>query len=242
MKHALLSMFTAVIVALGVAPSLASKVAATPPTGFESSAGGGARTIDNPYFPLVPGTTFVYKGSQDGEPDVDVVAVSHHTKVIDGVTCVEVHDHLYVKGRLAETTRDWYAQDRAGNVWYFGEATAELDRRGRVISTEGSWQAGVDGARPGIFMPAQPHVGDSFRQEFLKGHAEDHFKILSLSADVTVPAGHFEHVMLTKEWTPLEPGVIDHKFYAPGVGDVREDSVRGGDEHLRLVRVIHDDR
>jgi hypothetical protein len=128
-----------------------------------------------------------------------------------------------------------YTQDAAGNVWYYGEATAELDGKGRVTSTEGSWQAGRDGAKPGIFMPAHPRVGQSFRQEFYKGQAEDHFQVVSLHATVNVRYTSSKHAMLTKEWTPLEPGVIDHKFYVRGIGDVSEQTVKGPTERLALV-------
>jgi hypothetical protein len=140
--------------------------------------------VDNPWFPLEPGTTYVYRGVKDGKAARDVFAVTGRTKPILGVRCAVVTDRLYLGGRLAERTTDWYAQDRKGSVWYFGEATAELDRRGKVISTEGTWQAGVHGAQPGIYMPARPTVGQSFRQEYYKGHAEDHFRIRDLNAHV----------------------------------------------------------
>src|SRR5205814_656697 len=134
-------------------------------------------------------------------------------------------------------TTDWYAQDRAGNVWYFGEATAELDAHGRVTSTEGSWRAGVNGARAGLFMPAHPRVGQRFRQEYFKGHAEDHFAVLSLAATARTPAASSRHALLTKEWTPLEPGVLDHKLYVRGIGLVKEQSVKGGNERAELVAI-----
>jgi len=187
--------------------------------------------VDNPWFPLPPGTTYVYEGSKDGEPGRDVVTVTRRTTTIAGAPCAVVSDRLYLRGRLAERTTDWYTQDRLGNVWYFGEKTAELDRNRRVTSTEGSWQAGVDGARPGIFMPARPRVGASFRQEFLRGHAEDHFRIIGL---VGMPT---RNALLTREWTPLEPAVVDHKLYVRGVGEVLEETARGGREHFELVSV-----
>jgi hypothetical protein len=193
--------------------------------------------VDNPWFPLKPGTTYEYRGVRDGKPARDVVRVTSQTRVIDGVRCTSVDDRLYLHGRLAERTTDWYAQDAAGNVWYFGEATAELDRRGRVTSREGSWRSGVDGARAGIFMPAHPRVGQTFRQEHYRGHAEDHFRVLSLNASVTVPYTSSTHALLTKEWTPLEPDVVDHKLYVRGTGLVEERTIKGGDEHLRLVSV-----
>ena len=189
--------------------------------------------VDNEFFPLTPGTVYVYRGVRDGKRARDVVTVTDQTTTIAGAPCVVVHDRLYLAGRLAERTTDWYTQDDHGNVWYYGEDTAELDRNGHVISTEGSWRAGVDGAVPGIFMPAHPKVGQSFRQEFLKGQAEDHFRIIGLFETVTAPEG--KNALLTKEWTPLEPGVLDHKLYVRGIGTVAEDSIRGGDEHLALV-------
>ena len=183
--------------------------------------------IDNPWYPLRPGTSYVYRGVQDGKRAREVVTVTSRKKTIIGVSCVVVSDKLYVQGRLAERTADWYAQDRKGNVWYFGEATAELDRRGRVTTTEGSWQAGADGARPGIVMPARPRVGEAFRQEYYKGHAEDHFRIVSLSARVKVPYVSSRRAMLTREWSPLEPGAVDRKYYVRGIGNVIDESASG---------------
>jgi hypothetical protein len=193
-----------------------------------------AAQIDNPWFPLKPGTTYVYRGRKDGKPSREVLEVTHLTKTIQGVRATVLHDNLYLDGKLGERTTDWYAQDADGNVWYLGEATAELDRMGRVTSTEGSWEAGVDGAEPGIYMPAHPKVGESFSQEFYKGHAEDHFKVLSLHASARVPYVSSQQTLLTKEWTPLEPGVIDHKVYVRGIGTVLEQQVGGG-ERAELV-------
>ena len=184
--------------------------------------------VDNPWFPLTPGTTYVYNGVKDGKPSREVLTVTHRARTIAGAPCVVVDDRLYLGGHLAERTDDWYSQDRLGNVWYFGEATAELDARGRVTSTEGSWQAGVDGAKPGILMPAHPHVGQSGRQEFYKGHSEDHFRVVGLFG---------KNALLTEEWTPLEPGVLDHKLYVRGIGTVLERTVKGGDELNELVSV-----
>jgi hypothetical protein len=193
--------------------------------------------VDNPWFPLTPGTTLVYRGTEDGERLRDVFTVTHRTKVIQGARCAVVEDRLYKNGRLAERTTDWYAQDAAGNVWYFGEETAELDENGKVKSTEGSWQAGADGAVAGIFMPAQPKVGQSFRQEYYKGHAEDRFRVLSLTTSVKTPYASSDAAMLTKEWTPLEPDVVGRKYYVRGLGTVKEQTVEGGDELLVLVDV-----
>ena len=138
-----------------------------------------------------------------------------------------------------ERTTDWYAQDGRGNVWYFGEGTAELNAAGRVTSREGSWLAGTNGARAGVFMPARPRVGASFRQEYYKGRAEDHFAVLSLSAFVCTPYAASVHALLTKEWTPLEPDTLDHKVYVRGVGLVKEETVKGGDERWTLSNVLH---
>jgi hypothetical protein len=190
---------------------------------------GFSATVDNPWFPLSPGTTFHYTGVKDGKPSRDVVTVTRRTVTIDGAPCVAVKDKLYLSGRLEERTTDWYTQDRAGNVWYFGEDTAELTPDGRVKSREGSWRSGVHGAKPGIFMFAQPTVGRRAQQEFYKGHAEDHFQVLAVH----------KTTLLTKEWTPLEPGVIDHKQYRRGVGTVLEQTVKGGDERNTLVSVTH---
>ena len=199
-----------------------------------------APAVDNPWFPLRPGTTYVYTGEKDHKPDRDVVTVTHATKVINGVRCTAVRDLLYERGKLAERTTDWYAQDRAGNVWYYGEDTAELASSGKVTSTEGTWQAGVHGARAGIYMPAQPRVGSSATQEYYRGHAEDHFKVLSLNASVQSPAAVSAHALLTMEWTPLEPGVIDHKLYVRGIGVVKEQTIRGGSELAVLQSVSRD--
>jgi hypothetical protein len=208
---------------------------------FAAPAAGGQRFdstsahVDNPWFPLDPGSRYVYTGTKDGKRARDVLTVSNRTRTIAGVRTREVRDLLYLDGVLAERTTDWYAQDRAGRVWYFGEDTVELRRDGTVRSTEGTWLAGRHGARSGIYMPAHPRVGQSGRQEFLKGHAEDHFRVLSLHATVRTPIAASRHALLTQEWTPLEPGVIDHKFYVRGIGTVREKTVKGGTESLTLV-------
>jgi len=185
--------------------------------------------VTNPWFPLEPGTTFTYTGEKDGQHGRDVVTVTRKTRLIRGVRCTSVDDRLYEHGRLAERTTDWYAQDARGNVWYFGEDTAELNRAGKVTSREGTWRAGVDGAQAGIFMPAHPKVGASFRQEYYKGHAEDHFAVIRLANER----------LLTKEWTPLEPGTLDHKVYVRGTGLVKEETVKGGDERWQLADVRH---
>ena len=191
--------------------------------------------VTNPWFPLEPGTTYIYRGAKDGKRTRDVVTVTYRTKLIAGVRTTEVRDLLYEAGHLEERTSDWYAQDKQGNVWYFGEATAEVDKYGHVTSREGSWVTGVHGAQAGIYITGHPHVGQSARQEYYKGHAEDHFQILSLHATVSVPYVTSHKALLTKEWTPLEPGVVDHKYYVRGIGTVKELSVKGGTESAVLV-------
>jgi hypothetical protein len=194
--------------------------------------------VDNQWFPLPVGTTWVYAGTKDGKAAVDVVTASDRTRVIDGVETRIVEDRLLLDGRLEERTSDYYAQDACGNVWYFGEDTAALDRSGRVTDRSGSFHAGVDGAQPGLFMQVAPEVRHRFRQEWYGGQAEDAFRAIDRSTNVTVPNGSYTGALLTEERTALEPGVVDHKVYAAGVGEVVERSVRGPREALRLVTVI----
>jgi len=184
--------------------------------------------VNNTYFPLVPGTTFVYEGAEHVE-----VHVTNSTRTVMGVVCVVVRDMVSEDGAVVEDTYDWYAQDVHGNVWYFGEDSKEYED-GEMVSTAGSWEAGVGGARPGIVMLAHPHVGLTYRQEYLKGEAEDMGTVLSLDAAVTVPAGTYSGALRTKDFTPLEPGVLEHKYYAPGVGLVLEEE---GTVRVELIEV-----
>ena len=193
--------------------------------------------VDNPWFPLRPGTTLVYEGVKDGKPQRDVFTVTHRTRTVGGARCVVISDRVFQGGHVVERTRDYYSQDRRGNVWYFGEDTAELDARGTVVTRDGSWHAGVRGARAGIFMPAHPRVGEHHHQELFRGHAEDQFRVSSLHARVTVPYGTFDDALRTREWTLLEPGVVDAKFYVRGIGQVFEGSVKGPRETARLVSI-----
>ncbi len=198
-----------------------------------------AQRAQNPWFPLRPATVYEYRGEDEGVPVRDILTVTRRTKTIQGVRCTVVEDRLYKRGRLAERTTDWYATADDGTVWYFGEATATLDRSGKVDSTDGSWQSGVDGAVAGIYMPGHPRVGAAGRQEYYKGHAEDHFTVVALDAHADAPGASSRHALLTEEFTPLEPGVIDHKLYVRGVGIVIEESVKGGSERLALQSVRH---
>ncbi len=193
--------------------------------------------IDDPYMPLVPGTIFRYEGVKEGQPQTNDVTVTADIRMILGVPCVVVHDQVKADGHLIEETYDWYTQDRAGNVWYFGEASTSYEQ-GKAVSTKGSWEAGVDGAKPGIVMRVQPILGETYRQEYLKGEAEDMAKVLRTGSSVKVAYGSFDHVMVTEEWTPLEPAIAEEKSYAPGVGFVLAVSVKGENERLELVEVV----
>jgi hypothetical protein len=193
--------------------------------------------IDNPYMPLRPGTRWVYEGEgDDGESERIEVEVTDDTRQVMGVTVAVVHDTEFVEGEMVEDTYDWFAQDAEGNVWYFGEETAEYED-GEVVSTAGAWEAGVDGAQPGIVMRAAPRVGDTYRQEFYAGEAEDMGEVIELDRTVTVPFGSFDGVLVTRDWTPLEPDVEENKFYAPGVGMVAEETVEGGSSRAELVEM-----
>lgn len=192
--------------------------------------------IDNPYFPLAPGTTFIYQSQNSPDKSRDVFAVTHNTRVIDGVTCVEVHDAVFTDGVLAEDTLDWFAQDKEGNVWYFGENTHELED-GLISTIDGSFMAGVNYDKPGIVMKAHPAIGDFYRQEFSLGNAEDEAETLSLDSIVTVPYGTFKECLQSEETTPLEPDALEDKYYAPGVGNVLTvDRVTG--ERDELVEIV----
>ena len=195
-------------------------------------------TIDNPFLPLQPGTTFIYKGNREGTKQRDVFTVTDRTIVIDGVTCRVVHDRVFMRGVLQENTFDYFAQDFDGNVWYFGEDTEELDRHGNVVSTAGTWRAGVDGAQPGVIMEAHPEVNDHYLQELAAPVAEDEAIVLNLHEIVAVPFGKFRNCLQTKEFTQLEPGNIEHKFYARGIGFILGVVVKGGRERLALVNII----
>jgi hypothetical protein len=187
--------------------------------------------VDNPFFPMIRGATFVFDGAEHVE-----VEVLPDRKEILGVSVTVVRDRVFDEGALIEDTLDWYAQDRQGNVWYFGEQTAEYEN-GKVTSTAGSWEAGVDGAVPGIVMLAEPRVGDEYRQEFYEGEAEDLAAIIAVEGAISVEAGSWSgaDVLVTDEWTPLEPNVRERKTYASGYGVVEIRTIKGGDEVTTLT-------
>lgn len=194
-------------------------------------------TINNRYFPLIPGTTFVYEATQ-GQREHDEFVVTHDTKKILGVNCVVVHDTASVGGQVIEDTLDFFAQDKYGNVWYMGEDTKQF-KNGVQTGTEGSWQAGVNGAMPGFVMEAQPVGGDAYRQENSPGVAEDNAQVVSVNGSVTVPYGSFaSNVLVTDEWSDLEPRVTEEKDYALDVGLLRATTTKGGGGESVLVAII----
>jgi hypothetical protein len=192
--------------------------------------------IDNPYWPMRKGSRWVYRETDnEGAKQRVVVTVTRRTKLIaDGVRARVVRDIVTEKGVPVEVTSDYYAQDRAGNIWYFGEATTEYEN-GKPSSTAGSFEAGVDGAQPGVIVPAKPRVGLAYREEYYAGHAEDKARIVSLREQAEVPFGHFSRVLMTRNTNPLEPKSVEFKFYARGVGPVLAVGVSGGSDREDLV-------
>ena len=201
--------------------------------------GGFVDVIDNPYFPLQPGTRFVYLGMDSTDPLKNVTDITHLDKTILGVKVVVVLDRVFISGLLAEKTFDYYAQDRDGNVWYLGEDTKEYDPSGNVISTAGTFQAGRNGAKAGIIMRAHPKVGETTQQEFAPGVAEDLGTVVSLDATVTVPYGKFHRCLESKDFTPLEPGAKEIKYYCRGIGFVKGRDISGGSVHMALTSITH---
>jgi len=199
--------------------------------------------VDNPYFPLVPGTSFYYVNRviENGDTSYEhiKVAVTSNIKWILGVPCTVVHDVVKEDGIITEDTYDWYAQDKHGNVWYFGENTKARTDTG--WTTEGSWEAGRHGACAGIAMWAHPglHIGEIYYQEFLKGVAEDQAEVLNINSTVRIRYGTFTNCVETKEFTRLEPGVIEHKYYARNVGQLLTVMTKGGNEREVLIRITH---
>jgi hypothetical protein len=194
--------------------------------------------VTNQWFPLTPGKILVYTGEKNGIPGIDIVTATRRTRVIDGVSTRVVADRAYGNGFLGERTSDYYAQDRCGNVWYFGEDTAELNRQGKVTSRSGSFHAGIHRAQPGVFLQAHPQIGRAFRQEWSPGQAEDQYRALDFTSSTTVPFGRFHGLLRTEETTALEPGVLDNKYYLKGVGTLLETTVKGGNETFRLSEII----
>jgi len=191
--------------------------------------------IDNPYSPFVPGTRWVYEAdTEDGTERIEVTVLGE-TRIVAGIECIVVHDTVTLEGELVEDTYDWYAQDVEGNVWYMGEDSTEYEN-GEAVSTAGSWEAGVDGALPGIKAWARPHVGDvAYYQEVYEGEAEDLGRDLALNGTASVPVGDYTDLLVVEEWNRLAPEAVELKYYARDTGVVMEETTRGGSEVVRLV-------
>jgi hypothetical protein len=194
--------------------------------------------VDNPLWPLEPGTGFHFRGMRGTTPQTDDEVVTRRTEKILGVVCTVVRDTVSEHGHAVERTLDYYAQDKQGNVWYMGEDSFELDN-GRLVRASDSWRSGVDGAKPGIIMPAHPQPGDRYRQEYYPpGEALDEAHVLGYRGPVTVPYGTFQRTLVTSEFSPLEPQT-EEKTYVAGVGEVQERVVKGHHEEFKLVRITH---
>ncbi len=192
--------------------------------------------VNNRYFTLTSGKKMVYEAKLEDGVERTEVYVTNETKIIIGVKNIVVWDRVFLNGELIEDTKDWYAQDKEGNVWYFGEDTKEFID-GKVVTTKGSWEAGVDGGKPGIIMKGNPIVGDSYRQEYYVGIVEDMGKVVALYDTVSVPFGKFTGCVKTFDWTPIEPGVTENKYYCPDVGGVAlEVGIEDG-ERVELISV-----
>jgi hypothetical protein len=194
--------------------------------------------ITNPYWPMKPGTRWVYRCTDaDGvTQDIVIVATTTTKKLANGITARVVRDTAREKGQIVEDTTDWYAQDSAGNVWYMGEQTAEFEN-GKVVTRAGSWEAGKDGAMPGIMLPAQPQDGQKYRQEYKKGEAEDNGEVLATDHQVQVKAGRYKNALVTMDTSAVEPDAVEYKFYATGVGPVLSQDISGGTAREELVKV-----
>ena len=236
-KNRLVNLMTVVLALLFATMSMASVHYDAKKARRAVDPGNFVNRINNEYFPLTPGTTLTFEGESEGVPTRDVMIVARETREILGVNTTIVHHLSYEDGVLIEDTFDWFAQDEDGNVWYFGEDTKELDASGNVISTEGSWEAGINGAEPGIIMLADPKKGNRYQQEFAPDIAEDMAQVVGFQDSLCVQYGCFENILVTKEWSPLEKGVVELKYYAPEVGFILTDMVKGGAETSELVRV-----
>lgn len=223
----LLSLAAGVAVLAAAAPEQSGYRPRVDPAAFST-------TISNPYLPLRPGTRWTYEGQTEDGFERKVVEVTDETRTVMGVRCVVVHDVVTLDGQVHEDTVDWFAQDRDGNVWNFGEETRKRTADGG-FTPAGSWEAGVGGALPGIVMPADPRPGAPFRQEYLPGEAEDMARVLRADERLAVRAGFFVRVVVTRDWSPLDPGVAEHKHYAPGIGLIREEAVEGDEYRMELV-------
>jgi hypothetical protein len=192
--------------------------------------------LTNPYFPAPIDKTYRYEGqSEDGTEAVEEKRQAT-SKTVDGIECVVIKFTAWLNGQLSEEADDWYAQDTSGTVWYFGEYVNNYDSNGQLINHDGSWEAGVDGAKPGIIMPANPTPGMQYREEYYFNEAEDQAEIVNVGLMVSIPYGNFTNVLETRNWSELEPDIVEQKFYAPGIGVIRELSPMESEE-LNLVSI-----
>lgn len=188
--------------------------------------------ITNQWLPMIPGTTFTYSVPNG----LNTVKITRKTQKILGIDCVVVEDVVVTDGQMEESTLDYFTEDKYGNVWYFGEDTEQM-KNGMVSGLVGSWRAGVNGAKPGIIMETDPQRGDAYRQEFLLGVAEDSAEVVNFNNKVKVPYGTFDNAMKTLEFSGLEPGSKENKYYVPGIGNVLVvDLVTG--ERDELISVV----
>ena len=194
--------------------------------------------VTNPFWPMKPGTRWTYRNVEDRQPpqDIEVVVTTTTKKLANGVTARAVRDTARVKGQISEDTVDWYAQDTNGNVWYMGESTAEF-KNGKIDTREGSWEAGKDGAMPGIMLPAQPQDGQKYRQEYKKGEAEDNGEVIATNDLVEVEAGRYKGALVTMDTSSVETTAVEYKFYAPGLGPLLALDVSGGAAREELVKI-----
>ena len=243
MKRTLAGLVAAVAIAIGTLPAGIASAGTCPvplpqggdPANLDPADFGGP--IDNPWLPFPVGTKWVYRESDTkGNAQKVNVTVTTRTRQILGIAATVVHDVVSDHGEVIENTFDWYGQDVCGNVWYLGENTKEYEN-GVVVSTAGSWEAGVNGAEAGVIMPADPQVGQVYQQEFYAGEAEDNAAILSLDEQAEVPYGHFDNVILIKEFTPLTPDALEYKLYAKDIGVVLSIAVSGGSDREDLLSV-----
>ena len=229
-KRIALGVFALAIASVGgaIAGSAAASAPKINPANFTTK-------IDNPFMPWVPGTVFHYRSTEPGTKDI--VSVTHRKTKILGVRCRVVRDLVKVNGKPRERSLDWYAQNKRGDVMYFGEASSAFKHGRFVHLPSDSWRAGVHGARPGIIIEAHPRKGDRYHQEDAP-NSKDRAKVLGYVRKKTVPYGTFHHVLVTKEFTPLESS-IDHDFYARGIGEIQETNVKGGEGKTKLVSITH---
>jgi hypothetical protein len=228
-------------------PALESRPASTAEARYELPVGADPVKLDpanfsaditNPYWPMKPGTRWTYRGQEAGNPPEQIVIVVTRAtkKLANGITARVVRDTARSEGEIIEDTFDWYAQDRQGNVWYMGEQTAELEE-GKIVSRAGSWEAGKDGAMPGIMVPAQPQVGQKYRQEYKKGEAEDNGEVLATNHLVEVAAGSYKGALVTMDTSTIEPDIVEYKFYGHGVGPLLALDISGGAAREALVKM-----